>query len=166
MTNRAISLMRAMLRASRDWRGDGGVQEAIFIITETRKVFRERRYLQRGSPECEAALEEGEARLEMARHYAIAYPRMVHTPLSGGGNVKHFLPPAAMGTTEKADWAAHVGVQGVSSSLKDLASASVPFNPNLNAARMRAREKRAAVSRATAEATAEAQEAVVKENES
>ena len=88
---RVLSLMRQMLRASRGWEGEGGIDEAIFIITETRRVFRERRHL-RGA-ELERALEEGEERLQMARHYKIAYPRMAHVPLSGGGDVKNVPAP-------------------------------------------------------------------------
>jgi hypothetical protein len=30
----------------------------------------------------------------MALHYTIAYPRMHHFALSGGGDVKNVLPPA------------------------------------------------------------------------
>ena len=99
---RALSLMRQMLRASRGWEGEGGIDEAIFIITETRRVFRERRHL-RGA-ELERALEEGEERLQMARHYKIAYPRMAHVPLSGGGDVKNVLPPADAGSSSST-WA-------------------------------------------------------------
>jgi hypothetical protein len=44
-TRRAISLMRSMLRVSRNWKGEGGVEEAKYIITETSRVFRERRHL-------------------------------------------------------------------------------------------------------------------------
>ena len=47
----------------------------------------------------EAALEEGENRLELALHYRIAYDRMAHLPLSGGGDVKHVLPPADFAAT-------------------------------------------------------------------
>ena len=107
---RALSLMRQMLRASRGWEGEGGIDEAIFIITETRRVFRERRHL-RGA-ELERALEEGEERLQMARHYKIAYPRMAHVPLSGGGDVKNVLPPADAGSSSST-WAQHVGSDGV-----------------------------------------------------
>ena len=56
MTRRAISLMRSMLRVSRGWRGEGGDAEAAFIVTETRRVFRERRGLAAGSAEAEACL--------------------------------------------------------------------------------------------------------------
>ena len=79
-TRPAISLMRRMLRISRDWRGEGGFDEAVFIITETRRVFREKSDLVAGSPECEAALKEGEQRLEIAKHYGIAYPRLGPRP--------------------------------------------------------------------------------------
>ena len=153
MTRRAISLMRSMLRVSRGWRGEGGDAEAAFIVTETRRVFRERRGLAAGSAEAEAALEEGENRLELARHYGIAYPRMAHLPLSGGGDVKHVLPPADSAVTEKEDWAAHVGARGVSHASASLASASFsPVNPQRDAARRRARAKRAAIAAAAASA--------------
>jgi len=158
MTHRAISLMRSMLRVSRGWRGEGGDAEAAFIVTETRRVFRERRGLAAGSAEAEAALEEGENRLELARHYAIAYPRMAHLPLAGGGDVKHVLPPADFAATEKTDWAAHVGAHGVSRASASLASASfAPVNPGLNAARRKARAKRAAVAAAAPKAEPEDQ---------
>ena len=112
---RALSLMRQMLRASRGWEGEGGIDEAIFIITETRRVFRERRHL-RGA-ELERALEEGEERLQMARHYKIAYPRMAHVPLSGGGDVKNVLPPADAGSSSST-WAQHVGSDGVAARVR------------------------------------------------
>ena len=108
--------MRQMLRASRGWEGEGGIDEAIFIITETRRVFRERRHL-RGA-ELERALEEGEERLQMARHYKIAYPRMAHVPLSGGGDVKNVLPPADAGSSSST-WAQHVGSDGVAANPPD-----------------------------------------------
>ena len=94
MTRRAISLMRSMLRVSRGWRGEGGDAEAAFIVTETRRVFRERRGLAAGSAEAEAALEEGENRLELARHYAIAYPRMAHSRWPAAGTWPRAPPPA------------------------------------------------------------------------
>jgi hypothetical protein len=154
MTRRAISLMRSMMRVSRGWCGEGGDAEAAFIVTETRRVFRERRGLAAGSAEAEAALEEGENRLELALHYRIAYDRMAHLPLSGGGDVKHVLPPADFAATEKDDWAAHVGAHGVSHASAHLASVShSPVNPGLNAARAKARAKRAAMARAAAAAS-------------
>ena len=149
MTRRAISLMRSMMRVSRGWCGEGGDAEAAFIVAETRRAFRERRDLDPGSAEAEAALEEGENRLELARHYRIAYPRMAHIPLYGGGDVKHVLPPADFAVTEKKHWAAHVGAHGVSHASARIASASfAPVNPGLNEARRRARAKRAAVAAA------------------
>ena len=35
----------------------------------------------------------------MARHYNIAYPRMPHVPLSGGGDVKNVPAPAERGSS-------------------------------------------------------------------
>jgi len=143
---RALSLMRQMLRMSRGWSGEGGLDEAIFIVNETRKAFRERRHL-RGA-EAERALEEGEERLEMARHYNIAYPRMPHVPLSGGGDVKNVLPPAERGSSADT-WAAHVGDEGVAEAFGTIAAGVAPVNPAMNAARAKARAKRLAMSRAT-----------------
>lgn len=159
---RALSLMRQMLRASRGWEGEGGIDEAIFIITETRRVFRERRHL-RGA-ELERALEEGEERLQMARHYKIAYPRMAHVPLSGGGDVKNVLPPADAGSSSST-WAQHVGSDGVAAESARIAAAVAPVNPRLDAARAAARAKRLAMSRATAAASAEVADAAETECE-
>eukprot|EP00227_Mantoniella_beaufortii_P010573 CAMPEP_0197599890 /NCGR_PEP_ID=MMETSP1326-20131121/32277_1 /TAXON_ID=1155430 /ORGANISM="Genus nov. species nov., Strain RCC2288" /LENGTH=84 /DNA_ID=CAMNT_0043166913 /DNA_START=90 /DNA_END=340 /DNA_ORIENTATION=+ len=75
---RALSLMRRMLRVSRGWQGEGGAQEAAYIVSETTRSFRERATLPEGGAEAERALEEAEGRLEMAQHYSIAYPRMPH----------------------------------------------------------------------------------------
>ncbi len=153
-TRPAISLMRRMLRISRDWRGEGGFDEAVFIITETRRVFREKSDLVAGSPECEAALNEGEQRLEIAKHYGIAYPRLAHSPLAGGGDVKNILPPAEM-KSEQSTWASHVGETGMASGAVSLAQNTAPVNPAANAARAKARAKRAAAFDAAASATKE-----------
>ena len=107
-----------MLRMSRGWSGEGGLDEAIFIVNETRKAFRERRHL-RGA-EAERALEEGEERLEMARHYNIAYPRMPHVPLSGGGDEER-PAPAERGSSADT-WAAHVGDEGVAEAFGTIAA--------------------------------------------
>lgn len=92
----ALSLMRRMLRVSRGWRGEGGADEARYIVQETSRMFRERRHL-RDADVIAGALDEGEGRLQTALHYGIAYPRMTHTPLAGGGDVKNVLPPAEVG---------------------------------------------------------------------
>jgi len=153
MTRPAISLMRSMLRVARNWVGEGGLGERVFIITETRRGFREKRDLTPGSVECAAALDEGEQRLAMATHYQIAYPRMEHSPLAGGGDTKNVLPPAKKGSTSD-EWASHVGEAGVSRGATYLAQASAaPVNPAANAARAKARAKRHAAANAAANAT-------------
>ena len=139
--------MRRMLRTSRGWEGEGGIEEAKYIITETSRVFRERRHLA-DPAEVSKALEEGEERLQMALHYKIAYPRMPHVALSGGGDVKNVLPPAEMGSAQHT-WAAHVGSADVPPEVGRMAAAAAPVNPTLNAARAAARAKRLAMSRAT-----------------
>ena len=87
----ALSLMRRMLRVSRGWRGEGGADEARYIVQETSRVFRERKDL-RDAEVIAGALDEGEGRLQTALHYGIAYPRMTHTPLAGGATSRTFCP--------------------------------------------------------------------------
>lgn len=151
----ALSLMRRMLRVSRGWRGEGGADEARYIVQETSRVFRERKDL-RDAEVIAGALDEGEGRLQTALHYGIAYPRMTHTPLAGGGDVKNVLPPAEAGGSS---WASHVGEKGVSDAARNIAAHAAPVNPRANAAREAARAKRLAMMRATSTATAEARTA-------
>lgn len=151
----ALSLMRRMLRVSRGWRGEGGADEARYIVQETSRVFRERKNL-RDAEIIAGALDEGEGRLQTALHYGIAYPRMTHTPLAGGGDVKNVLPPAEAGGSS---WASHVGEKGVSDAARNIAAHAAPVNPRANAAREAARAKRLAMMKATATATAEARTA-------
>ena len=87
--------------------GEGGADEARYIVQETSRVFRERKNL-RDAEIIAGALDEGEGRLQTALHYGIAYPRMTHTPLAGGGDVKNVLPPAEAG----GSWIVHGGRQG------------------------------------------------------
>lgn len=143
--------MRRMLRMSRGWEGEGGVAEAEYIVVETSRAFRQRRHLT-DPAEISQALDEAENRLEMARHYQIAYPRMPHVALSGGGDVKNVLPPAPKGSAEET-WAAHVGSADVPPEVARMAAAAAPVNPTLNAARAAARAKRLAMSKATEAAT-------------
>lgn len=92
---RALSLMRSMLRCSMGWQGDGGRREAEYIVLETSKAFRARR--DATDPALvERYLREGEERLYMANNYKIAYARLPHVALGGGGDVKNVLPPAQM----------------------------------------------------------------------
>ena len=146
----ALALMRRMLRVSRGWRGEGGADEARYIVQETSRMFRERRDL-RDADVIAGALDEGEGRLQTALHYGIAYPRMTHTPLAGGGDVKNVLPPAEVG----GPWASHVGEASVSDAARHIAAFNAPVNPAKNAAREAARAKRLAMMNATAAATAE-----------
>ena len=146
----ALSLMRRMLRVSRGWRGEGGADEARYIVQETSRMFRERRHL-RDADVIAGALDEGEGRLQTALHYGIAYPRMTHTPLAGGGDVKNVLPPAEVG----GPWASQVGEASVSDAARHIAAFNAPVNPAKNAAREAARAKRLAMMNATAAATAE-----------
>mmetsp|Transcript_36949 Transcript_36949/g.59386 ORF Transcript_36949/g.59386 Transcript_36949/m.59386 type:complete len:170 (+) Transcript_36949:79-588(+) len=150
-TRRAISLMRRMLRISRDWAGEGGIAEAEYIIIETSRGFRERQHLT-DAAEIARALDHAEERLEIAQHYAIAYPRMPHVVGSGGGDVKSVLPPAPKGSAETT-WAVHVGSQHVPPEYARMAAAARPVNPRLDAARAAARQKRLAMSNATPAAT-------------
>lgn len=155
---RALSLMRSMLRCSMGWQGDGGRREAEYIVLETSKAFRARR--DATDPALvERYLREGEERLYMANNYKIAYARLPHVALGGGGDVKNVLPPAQMPGDDDAGGSGGGGWTGggdggsrgghVGGSLR-LASASTPVNPRLNAARAAARAKRAAMSKATA----------------
>lgn len=145
--------MRRMLRASRGWAGDGGEAEAAYIVSETKRAFRERRHLT-DPGQVARALEEGEDRLEMALHYKIAYPRLPHLALSGGGDVKNVLPPAEKGSA-RGSWASHVGAKDVPPEVARMAATAAPVNPALNSARAAARAKRLAMSRATAAVTGE-----------
>ena len=87
--------MRSMLRCSMGWQGDGGRREAEYIVLETSKAFRARR--DATDPALvERYLREGEERLYMANNYKIAYARLPHVALGGGGDVKNVLPPAQM----------------------------------------------------------------------
>ena len=79
-----------------------------------------------------------EGRLQTALHYGIAYPRMTHTPLAGGGDVKNVLPPAEAGGSS---WASHVGEKGVSDAARNIAAHAAPVNPRANAAGRRSGEE-------------------------
>ena len=126
--------------------------EAEYIIVETSRAFRDRRHLT-DPAEVSKALDEAEERLQMALHYKIAYPRMPHVALSGGGDVKNVLPPAEKGSASDT-WASHVGSVDVPPEVARMAAAAAPVNPMLNKARAAARAKRAAMSKATAANTA------------
>ena len=136
----ARSLFRQMMRVSRNWRGEGGEQEALYIRHETNRVFRASVALSADAAVDALAL--GHERLNLAKHYHIAYPRLHHVPLSGGGDLKSVVSPASH--------QAGVAISSIPiAAAVALAAAQTPPNPALDAARAKARAKRAAMSAAT-----------------
>ena len=77
----------------------------------------------------EDALERGEQRLALASHYGIAYERIAHAKLAGGGNKDVEVPSTKAFNTA-------------------VARAQFPVNPANAAARAKARARRGAVANA------------------
>ena len=114
MTRRAISLMRSMLRVSRGWRGEGGDAEAAFIVTETRRVFRERRAIGRGKRGARRRCWRRANRRARSPRLALRHRVHRHAQAAAGrAAVNAAVSTAHFAATEKTDWAAHVGAHGV-----------------------------------------------------
>lgn len=124
---RAIQLYRAVVRTVRGM----DAEQRVSAMGEARAAFARGATL-RGH-ELAQALELGEKRVQVAKHYGIAYERMTYTELAGGGN-KDIEAPIVDGSS-----------RGVSDVLRSTMSAQFPVNPAGAAARARARAKRAAV---------------------
>ncbi|CAK4081007.1 unnamed protein product [Aphanomyces euteiches] len=69
---RPLALYRRILRVARTW--EGPEKERIYIKQEARREFEAKRSLS-APKEVEAALLDGEQRLEVGIHYKIPYPR-------------------------------------------------------------------------------------------
>jgi len=127
MTTRALSLFRRIARAARAL---PSARERRDAMMEAHDAFRASAGARGG--EAEAKLLEAEQRLEMAKHYGIAYARLEHQALSGGGN-KDVEPPS--------------GEVARSEALAKTMRSQFPVNPAGAAARAAARARRAAVAR-------------------
>ena len=123
MTRAAASLFRRILRAARAFER----VEARDAVAEARTSFRARADVT--GVALEDALEQGERRLALASHYGIAYERLAHAKLAGGGNKD-------------------VEVPSTKTLHADVARAQFPVNPANAMARARARARRAAVANA------------------
>ena len=130
--SRAIRLYRRVVRTARAL----DAEQRLSAMGEARTAFARGATL-RGQA-LDDALELGEKRVEVARHYGIAYERMSHTKLAGGGN-KDIEAPVVDATGSPT---------GVSDVLRSTMSAQFPVNPAGLAARAKARAKRAAVANA------------------
>jgi len=93
------------------------------------KISRSRRYSRTRGAALEDALERGEQRLALASHYGIAYERIAHAKLAGGGNKDVEVPSTKAFNTA-------------------VARAQFPVNPANAAARAKARARRGAVANA------------------
>ena len=120
--DRARAFLRAVLRASRAWDAEG----ASYARQEAHAGLRD-------GPACGEALDRAWRRLEVARHYGIAYERLEHQPMSGGGDVK-IVDTAAVDRGR-------------------LDAARVPPNPAAAAARARAQARRRAAAEAAKRAS-------------
>ena len=80
LRSQVLSLYRTILRLSRTWQAKQSSetgQERQYIVNEARRSFRLNRDLTSESA-IQKALVEGRARVEVARHYRIPYPRPVY----------------------------------------------------------------------------------------
>lgn len=126
---RALSLFRRIARAARAL---PSARERRDAMNEARDAFRAAAGATGG--EAEAKLLEAEQRLDIAKHYGIAYARLEHQALSGGGN-KDVEPPS------------HAGAAVRSEALAATMRSQFPVNPASAALRAAARARRAAVAR-------------------
>lgn len=77
-----LSLYRRILKLSRNWKAIDPSQTAAeqeYMRTEARTLFEKNKYI-RDEEEIKQHIHEGEARMEIALHYQIPYPRHVNFP--------------------------------------------------------------------------------------
>ncbi|KAK2180506.1 hypothetical protein NP493_440g03035 [Ridgeia piscesae] len=77
-----LALYRRIHRLSRTWKATNAAEtndEKAYIKDEARSLFRQNKHLKDDS-EIHQCVKEGEARVELALHYNIPYPRGVHIP--------------------------------------------------------------------------------------
>lgn len=128
MSTRVANLYRRIARVARALPTK---RERMDALGEAREGFRAET-----STSLEERLAEGERRLALAEHYGIAYSRLEHAQLSGGG--EKYVEPPSVGSQE-AEWA--------SAALAATMRSQFPVNPAGAAARAKARARRAAVAR-------------------
>jgi hypothetical protein len=94
---RVLSVYRNIVRLGRRWEAIDPTEtakEREYIINEARTLFRKNKNLE-SLDEVEQHLKEAEARIGIAQHYGIPYPRPVNIP-------QNVLPPGGKRTKLKA----------------------------------------------------------------
>ncbi|KAI0218225.1 LYR motif-containing protein 1 [Lamellibrachia satsuma] len=88
LKHEVLTLYRRIQRLSRTWKAAIPAEtneERVYIRNEARQLFRQNKHLN-DENEIRQCMREGQARIELALHYNIPYPRAVHIP-------QNVLPP-------------------------------------------------------------------------